>query len=361
MTPKYIQISDQLRDAIHAGDFNAGRLLPTEQQLTQRFCVSRQTIRQALSVLVKEGLIEKRQGSGSRLTDLGLNSFRTLCNIAVVTTYISDYIFPSILRAAQDVLSRNSCSLQLFDTQNQVICERDVLKSLLSHPVDGILVEGTKTALPNPNLDLYDKLRRKKIPMVFFNGIYPALSDAVSVLDDNYGGGYQLVEYLLGLGHRQIAGIFKGDDIQGIERYHGFISALRDKNALTERLTVFWYTTESRRTILNPDIVNQLKGCTAVVCYNDMAAFFLIDLLTKAGVRIPQEMAVVSFDDSYYSELSPIKITSLSHGEENVGRLAAQKLMALINSHGDSDSVRSEVVPWTLKIRNSSEELPPAE
>ena len=136
-------------------------------------------------------------------------------SVAIIATYISDYIFPGVLREMETVLSRNNCAPSLFATQNQVANERKILQTLLSMPVDGILVEGTKSALPNPNLDLYQQLMAKGIPLVFFHGAYAQLPGAPFVLDDNAGGGRMLTEYLLKKGHRHIAGIFKSDDIQG--------------------------------------------------------------------------------------------------------------------------------------------------
>ncbi|MCD8145291.1 MAG: GntR family transcriptional regulator [Oscillospiraceae bacterium] len=355
MTPKHILISNQLRSEIRAGLYNETRALPTEQKLTQRFNVSRQTIRLALSILANENLIVKRQGSGTYLTDYGMNaSFHRMHSIAVVTTYISDYIFPRILRAAQDVFSRSNCTMALYDTRNQVVRERQILQNLLAQQVDGILVEGTKTALPSPNADLYQRFLESGTPIVFFNACPRDLPNPITVLDDNFAGGYQLGKYLLGLGHKKIAAFFKDDDMQGLERYYGLISALRDENMLDQDPPVFWYSTETIGLIVSPEAIRRIQDCTAVVCYNDMAAFTLIELLTKAGRRVPEDVSVVSFDNSQYSELSTVKITSLSHEEKNTGSIAAEKLLMLIEQPEQRELVTSERVPWTLKIKGSS-------
>ena len=68
MTPKYQAIADELRVHIQAGKYVNAQTLPTEFAIAEEYQVSRQTVRQALSVLAKEGLIEKRQGSGSHIT-----------------------------------------------------------------------------------------------------------------------------------------------------------------------------------------------------------------------------------------------------------------------------------------------------
>lgn len=347
--PKYMEVASAIRDEIASGVYPEGQILPTEEELAGRFGCSRQTVRQALSVLVSDDLIVKRQGSGSSVKRRGQTA-RTN-NIAVIATYISDYIFPSQLRAVESVLAANRYTAILAATGNRVCNERAILRDMLSKPVDGFLIEGTKTAIPNPNLDLYEELLRRSIPVVFFNGYYPALSGTVAVCADNYGGGYELVQYLMKKGHRKIAGVFKSDDIQGHQRYSGYISALRDGDCMVSDERIIWYTTESLEHMFRDrdEILSRLGDSTAVVCYNDEAAFRLVQFLLDCGRRIPEDVAVVSFDNSSLSEVSPVKITSLSYEDRNIGRISAAKLIKLINGQ----PVTSEAVPWTLVEKES--------
>ena len=356
MPPKYKIIADTLKNEIINDVYSDKMLLPTEQILCERFKASRQTIRQALSILVSDGLIERRQGSGSHICGLSSSNTKSLKVIAVVTTYISDYIFPSILREIENVLSANGCTPLLFATQNQVSNERKILKNLLSlDNLDGILVEGTKSGLPNPNIDLYKKLIKKQIPIVFLHSNYPELSECYSILDDNYSGGQILVNYLYNKGHRKIAGIFKNDDIQGHKRYAGYTDTLRDLDLVFDDNQVFWYNTEFKNKLISDNIgiesiISILNDCTAVICYNDEIASRVINHLIKKGVKIPQDISVVSFDNSHYSELSIPRITSLSHGIYNVGRMASKIMIKLINH----EKTKSQLAPWTLIEKESS-------
>ncbi len=357
MSLKYRDIAAQLRRQILEGVFPPGTFLPTEQQLCQLHGASRQTIRTALQCLTEEGLIQRRQGSGSRVLDLEKISAPPQRTIAIITTNITDYIFPGVLREAEAVLSANNCAALLYATSNQVSQERRILLDLLSQKkIDGILVEGTKTALPNPNLDLYRKLQARKIPLVFFHGVYRDLEGSVSILDDNYSGGRQLVEYLLSKGHTHIAGLFKNDDLQGHQRYAGFIDAQRDLNLPMDDQKIFWYSTENKEMmnaqapLWDSQIAPVLHGCTAVVCYNDQVANPMIEYLTARHVDVPRQMAVVSFDNSFYSSLSSCRITSLSHDQQNVGRIAAETLIQLLEGR----EVRSQTVPWVLMEKESS-------
>ena len=355
MVPRYKAIADSLRQETQAGKYSDTRLLPTEQQLCERFDASRQTVRRALLVLEEEGLITRRQGSGSHLREPEKPQALSGRTVAVVTTYISDYIFPGILRGMETVLSANGSAPLLFATQNQVATERRILQTLLAmKELNGVLVEGTKTALPNPNLDLYEKLTARGVRIVFINGIYPELAGTPSVLADNRGGGRMLVEYLHAKGHRNIAGIFKNDDMQGMQRYAGFARALRDLDLPMEDDQLFWYTTQARTSFLDDayvdGILERFTGCSAIVCYNDEVAVRVVSGLKRWGVRIPEEMAVVSFDNSTYSELAQVRITSLSHGTQDLGELSAGLMLRLLRGQ----ACESIVVPWQLEEKESS-------
>ena len=87
-----------------------------------------------------------------------------------------------------------------------------------------------------------------------------------------------------------------------------------------------------------------------MVCYNDEIAARLISYMTRRGVSVPGDIAVVSFDNSQYSEMSTPRITSLSHEQDNVGRLAAE----LLFRHMRGEVCASAFAPWVLIEKESS-------
>ena len=354
MSPKYQLVADTLRADIREGRYP--KTLPTEQALCAQFQVSRQTVRQALSLLETERLIDRKQGSGSHVRQQKEPSPGRRLSIAVVTTYISDYIFPSILREIEAVCSDHNSAPLLFATQNQFGNERKVLLNLLGmEKLDGILVEGTKTGLPNPNIKLYQSLMDRGIPLVFMHGNYEQLPDTLSVLDDNAGGGRMLVDYLYRKGHRKIGGIFKYDDLQGRQRFAGYLEAMQEHSLSPEDKSILWYGTEQKDRFLREGFDERRAGeffssCSAVVCYNDEIAARVVAYLNKRGLSIPGDLAVVSFDNSQYSEMSSPRITSLSHEPYNVGRMAAE----LLFRHLNGESCVSALAPWTLVEKESS-------
>ena len=168
MAAKYRVLADRLREELGRSSGKQGYKLPTELELTARYQLSRQTVRHALRLLEEEGLIHRRQGSGSYAT--GLTPSAAPRQIAVVASFMDDYIFPAILHEATEVFSRQGYSTAVYATENRVSREREILLRLLEEPMSGLLVEGSKTALPTPNGDLYQRLRQAGTPMVFLHG-----------------------------------------------------------------------------------------------------------------------------------------------------------------------------------------------
>jgi GntR family transcriptional regulator, arabinose operon transcriptional repressor len=355
MSSKYLQIATSLRSQILEGDYKNIKKLPPETKLADIYSANRQTVRRALAILISEGLIESHRGSGSYIK--GEPSAHR-GSIAILVPYINDYIFPTILQDILNVFASEGYATRVFCTHDQVNAERNILESVLDSPVNGLLVEGTKTALPNPNLDLYKRLRDSGIPVVFLHGAYPVLQNAVCVSDDNFQGGYLLTQYLLQKGHTQIAGIFKSDDIQGQHRYFGYLSALRDEGLPLPDEQILWFASEEKNQILNNNnllmlknyVTHSLQNATAVVCYNDEIAYYLIEVLRSLGKQVPNDVAIVSFDNSSYSELCSVKITSLANGFKQIGRVAAERLVDTLNGK----QVQSESIPWMLVEKESS-------
>lgn len=341
---KYAELARRLRTEIQSGVYLAGQQLPSENELAAMTGYSRQTVRQAMGVLEQEGLTYRVQGSGTYVRSAPARRQPTR-NIAVVTTYIGEYIFPAILHGIDHILVKNGYTPMLNATRNRVDNERRILTELLQKPIDGMIVEGTKTALPNPNIDLYERFAEMGIPVVFINGFYPNLKKPVYVAADDRAGGFAACTTLMEKGHRRIAGIFKSDDIQGHRRYAGYAEALCRAGLSVEDDHVMWYTTENRDSLLDTCTLSVLSTCTGVVCYNDEVALCILEVLGKAGVAVPQQMELVSFDHSTLARLSPTPFLSLSNPKETLGRLAAEKLLHILGGRAE----QSVLLPWNIE------------
>lgn len=352
---KYEMLAAKLTESITENLKNGICKLPTETELSQQYKVSRQTVRSALTLLREKGIITSRQGSGSYAT--GLSEDHSRNRIPILIANHQEYIYPHLLTDIRRVLSAQGYQLQVYDTYNNTLKEREHLLTLLADPPRGVIVEGCKSTLPNPNLDLYEKLRATGSFLLFLHNSYAGLSDVVCVKDDNYYGGYLLAEHLAALGHTRIAGLFKIDDRQGPERYSGVVSCLRDLGIFVDDSQVGWFTSrevESLETnqdtrFLTAFIQEQLQDCTAVICYNDEIAYWLIKELSYAGKQVPQEISVVCFDNSYLSDLSRVRITTLTHQAHEIGSCAAECMIQKLKGI----SVVSQEIPWQLVHKES--------
>ena len=136
-TAKYRFLVDTIKEKIKNGEYEPGERMESENTLSDQFGYSRQTVRQALSVLEQEGLIERRRGSGTYISSESRRTPRGN-SIAIVTTYISDYIFPTIIRGIEETLTNAGYDLTLNVTNNHVEEEARILQSLISRRVDGV-------------------------------------------------------------------------------------------------------------------------------------------------------------------------------------------------------------------------------
>lgn len=356
MQPKYKILADQLTDMITANLKKGIYKLPTETELCRQYRMSRQTVRQALTLLCSQKLIVKRQGSGSYAT--GLSADSSLNTIGLMISSDQEYIYPELIADIRSVLSSHGLSLKMFVTENKLVKEREYLEEIVTKPLRGLIAEGCKSALPNPNLDLYEQLHRQEMPVIFLHGGYPALSWAVCIKDDNFYGGYLLGQYLFAQGHTRIAGLFKMDDIQGIERYQGFVASMRDNGHMVSDDRIGWFTSVQQDALeqrqdtqfLLDFLQKQMKSCSALICYNDEIAFWMIKELQYAGLNIPQDIAVVCFDNSYLSELSNVRITTLTHKPHEMGTCVADCMLKMLRGI----PVSSQELPWELVGRESA-------
>lgn len=242
---KYEEIVNWITEKIENGDLAEGDKIYSENRLVSIFKVSRQTVRHAISVLGDNGLVVSIRGSGTYVKDSrrGVNRKKKTMRIAIMVTYVDEYIFPGIINEIERVLSKADYTLQIAFTHNAVERERHILENFLKEDmIDGVIAETTKSGLPNPNLDLYRELKRNGVPVVFINSSYPELS-ALHVSMDDFWAGKTATEHLLECGHRKIGAVFKLDDGQGHKRYAGYMAALMEHDIKVKGEYISWIDT----------------------------------------------------------------------------------------------------------------------
>lgn len=357
-TPKYMDIVDWTIDQIASDVFKPKDKFLSEAALGEKFNCSRQTVRRALEVLEQQGHITRIQGSGTYISHVlrpvsSRNTERKVTprTVGLISTFMDNYIFPSIIRGIESVFSCNGIALQLASTGNLISGETRALNLMLDRDLDGLIVEPTRSALPCANTDLFDIFTKRGIPLLFIDSFYPEQSIPYVTLDD-VKAGYAATNYLIMNGHRNIAGIFPHSNRQGHLRYLGYVKALSEQGIAVQDHFVFWHSKENMQQILHSEqLLEGLSACSAVLCYNDFTALTLIDFLRQNGRIVPDDISVVGIDNSELAKIS--SLTSVIHPAEQLGVAAANLLLSMING----EPGKNILFPPQLVIRNSVKDL----
>lgn len=332
---KYQELIRYLDNLIESGELKPGDKMYSENKLADMFGISRQTVRHAIGILEEEGKVSRVRGSGTYVSDPRALNLEKRNRIAVVTTYVESYIFPKTIQGIEKVLFEKGYSVQIAFTNNTVERERSVLEDIISREdVAGVIVEGTKSGLPNPNLGLYRKLQEKRIPILFINTFYPEI-DAPHVSLNDVEAAKKAVNYLIEKGHTEIGAVMKLDDGQGRLRYLGYIQALEAAGLTVSDSRMVWIDTDDfqQLSLCMDKILSRVEKCTALFCYNDQVAFQLVRLLKERDIEVPDKLSLIGMDDSDLARMCEVPITSLPHPKESLGAKAAENLLALIENH----------------------------
>lgn len=343
---KYQEIIEWMKGKIAEGEYQVGDKLPSEHELACRFAVSRQTARHAVEILEEEGVVKRSRGSGTYLSEEYLPKRQERhMRIQLILTYIDEYIFPAMIKGVEEAVYRHGYTLQVTFTNNRIEKEENLIRAIMREKnTDAVIVEPTKSGIPNPNIPLYRQLLlENKIPIVFVNSWYPDVLAPHVCLDDRMAG--ELVtRHLLQCGHTRIGGIFKLDDGQGHRRYEGYVKAILDAGLQMDSRHVVWYDTEDAK-YMEQDAkryLRAIKNCTACVCYNDQVALKLMQLCRANGVRIPEDLSIVGVDNSRLSAQAGVSITSAENQVGMLGEAAGEMAVDMIENGSRPENIEME-------------------
>lgn len=365
---KYSIVKESIKTKILDGTYQPHQKISSESELMKEFGVSRHTVRIAIGDLVAKGWLYREQGSGTFCTDRSVREDEqsdVIPSIAIVTTYISDYIFPSIIRGAEKYLSNKGYNVSLFSTDNNHETEKNVLETILSQRFEGVIVEPTKSSIANPNINYYLNLENKELPYIMINAYYDEL-EPISITMDDEKGGYIQTEHLIELGHNNIIGFFKTDDQQGSKRMKGYLQAHRNNNITIIPNNIITYKTDEKETKPLDELRRILSDKsndtpTAVICYNDELAINLLNVIRELDLKVPEDISIIGYDDSFLANVSEVKLTSIEHPKIKLGETAGKLIIDLINSKREgkrsSNIVESVVFEPEIIIRNSTKKL----
>lgn len=355
--PKYQNVMEDLRNQILQGEIKGGEKLPSENELAEAYQISRQTVRKALQILQDEGFIYAEHGRGTFCSQTMRHTGHSK-NIAVVTTYLSDYIFPRVIEGIDQILTENGYSILLKNTKNSRSLEAKCLEELLQKDIDGLIIEPSKSQIYCRHMNLYELMEQYKIPYVFIQGSYSQMENKPHILLDDRKGSFLLTEYLISLGHRDIVGVFKADDSQGQERHKGYVQALQKNGIPYDPDKVVWFYTEDRRSHPAEKLKQMAREreklfFDAVVAYNDQIAIAIMQALEEEGLFCPEDVSITGYDNSYLASTCKVPLTTIAHPQEQLGIMAAELLLKIIREGIKDEDSHKIVIEPEMIIRDS--------
>ena len=328
-------LAEELRRGI-AGLRWPGGKLPTEQQLATEQGVSLNTVRRAVDLLVQDGLVYRRQGSGMYIasTDTG-----PLIGVAVPSM---TYYFPRIIVGIERELAKHGAQMLLRSTEWDSAEERLAIDGLIGAGVAGLILAPDQPG-QGPSEQRLAQLEDLELPIVL---VERGLEDPATLHEfvgtNHAAGARAALKHLRGLGHTRIAYLERVSPHTAPQVRAG----LGDVPVLIESLDR-WTVAEIDRFLA--EVMRQ--KITAVICFADREATLLLNAALAQGIDVPGELSVISYDDEV-ADLSEIPLTAVSPAKLEVGRRAVDLLRARL-ADPDSPHRQESLVP-RLVVRDST-------
>ncbi len=244
-------------------------------------------------------------------------------NLLVMVPDICDPFFADIVRGIEETADEQGYLVLIVDYAHQFSDKKNVSELITSRQIDGMLLLGSE---PPFNID---KTEQQNLPpMVMINEFVPELQ-LPTVHIDNLTAAYEAVDYLIGLGHRNI-GCISGPANQMLCKYRvrGYIQALSRHGIVPDDKLVFRgkATCQTGAAGLNA-LISRTHPPTAIFCHNDIIAFGALSQARKNGLSVPADMSLVGFDDIAFANCCEPPLTTVAQPRYQLGREALLLLL----------------------------------
>lgn len=338
----------------------------TLQMIAERVGVSKALVSKALSHDpavkddTKETIWRTAEEMGYKVKSLRKQPAVRTGNIAVLMprAYLSDFEYwGKILHGVDQELTNNGFSMLLSGIDIELHPAEGIPHSISEDKVDGALVLGH---MPEPYVQI---LTGKRLPLVMVdsNHLDPAIDH---VLANNFLGTYHAVRHLIAAGHRRIA--FVGDHETAWsfrERKRGYAEAISDAGdrlpSPSSEFLIKGMGVSGNGNYVNPEFADNLRralmaeeeAVTALMCSNDMIAFEALKVVADLGLRCPEDISVIGFDDLTLAEMLNPRLTTVKVPKESIGKRAVQ---VLFSRFAELDRDTEHVLISTELIERSS-------
>lgn len=343
-------VAEGIRRRIADERWTIGTKLPTEPELAQSYAVGLNTVRRAVGLLVDEGIVVRRQGSGTYVASLPAAQRRRLLGVLVPST---SYYYPRVIEGIERAATAAGAGVILASSENRLSLEREQTRRLLDNGVDGLILVPNLNLSDDPQAHV-DALRRLPVPYVLVERRppVPEPDDPTSYVVTHHAGGvFSAVRHLVGLGHTRIGylGRLRTGTADVITEGYAHATAALGVERVPE--AVVQHAEWTNEEIHDYAAMCRERGITAVFCHGDRDAAMLLGHARRLGMRVPQELAVVAYDDDV-AELGDPALTAVAPPKAEIGALAAEFLLQRIAEGPDKPARRLELQP-RLVVRAS--------
>ena len=296
--------------------------------------------------------IAREQGYSKNSVAASLATRRTK-TVGLIIPDICDPFYAEQARGVEKAATAKGYTMILSDSDEDPDCELAAIKTFRSKRVDGIIL----TSLFDREANIIE-LEERNVPLVLLNRWLPSM-ETNFVINDNFDGAYKATRHLIDLGHRSIAHITGPAGITSVnERYLGYRKALEEAGLSVQPSLV------TQGESLKPEagekaareILSTNPRPTAVFAYCDTLAIGLMSAAWQMGLSIPDDVAVVGYDDIPIVAFLGVPLTTISQPAREMGQMACQILIDRIETEGSNGgrSPKTQLkMPASLVVRSS--------
>jgi DNA-binding LacI/PurR family transcriptional regulator len=270
--------------------------------------------------------------------------------IGVIVPVIGSQVFGRILTGMNDSAQQHNYQLMICQSNENAELEANLIRQLASFKIDGLLIS---VSGQTKDEQCFDILKKKEVPMVLLDRVISNM-DVTKIVVDGYHSSFMAVEHLIKSGCRSIAHLSGPRHLSiSIGRLNGYLEALKKHGIpVNEKLIVPCENFEKDAPSAARKLFSAKPYPDGIFAINDLSAVTVIQFLRKKGIRVPEEVAVVGFNDDPICEIIEPALTTVRLPCYEIGQRAVEMLVARINDH----TIATETVTLKSKliIRNSS-------
>ncbi|MCB9422112.1 MAG: LacI family DNA-binding transcriptional regulator [Ardenticatenaceae bacterium] len=275
--------------------------------------------------------------------------FNQTNTLALVLTDITNPFWTTVARGVEDAAQEKEYSVILCNTDESIQKQDQYLTMLLKRRIDGILfVPAGNKAEP------IRLIQKQKISVVVLDRSIPNV-DVDIVRGDSFGGAYQLARHLIELGHKHIAILSGPKNIStSVERVAGFRQAMEEANLTHNLENVYWGSfSQTLGCAMAEKALQTSPRPTAFLAVNNFIANGALHTFSLAGLRVPEDVSLVSFDD-IPTIINPVPFLTVAiQPAYEMGYQATQLLLARLTNEGP-EGCQEIILPTKIAIRKSS-------